>query len=120
MEPSEKIVQELPSKELLQKYGRSSKLLLPMRDIPDLQFATVKLETISKFQEHSKNSRDNVDEVVESIETTVCYQNSSDKPLATPCNSNFREHSQNSLKNAVGVALEQLSVDETIQLDGGE
>ena len=80
MEPSEKMVQQLLSKELLQKYGRSSKLLLPMRDIPDLQFATVKLEMISEFQEHSKNSRDNGDKVIENIETMVCYQNSSEKP----------------------------------------
>ena len=120
VEPDENIVQQLPSRELLQKYERSSKLLLPEKDIPDLCFTAGKLETISEFKEHSKNSWDDVDKVVESIETTVCYQDSSDEPLATPHNSNFRKHSQNLLKDAVGVALEWLSVDETVQPDRGE
>ena len=91
-----------------------------MKDIPDLQFTTGKLETISEFQEHSDNSQDNVDEVVESIETIVCYQNSSDEPLATLRKSDFHEHSQNSLKDAVGVAMERSSLDETVQPDRGE
>ena len=86
-----------------------------MKDIPDLQFTAGKLEMISKFQEHSENSQDDADEVVESIETTVCYQNSSDVPLAT-----LHEHSQNSLKGAVGVALERSSLDKTVQPDRGE
>ena len=120
VEPSEEIVQQLPSKELLQKYGRSSKLLLPMKDIPDLQFTTGKLETSSEFQEHSENLQDDMDEVVESIETIVCYQNSSDGPLITLHDSDFSEHSQNSLKGVVGVALEWSSLDETVQLDKGE
>ena len=38
MEPSDKLVQQLPSREVLQNYGRSSKLLIPAKDIPDLQF----------------------------------------------------------------------------------
>ena len=120
VEPSEKIVQQLPSKELLQKYGRSSKLLLPMKDIPDLQFTAGKLEMISEFQEHLENSWDDADEVFESIETTVCYQNSSDRPLATLYDSDFREYSQNWLKGAVGVALERSSLDKTVQLGRGE
>ena len=38
MEPSEKVVQQLPNKELLQNYGRSSKLLIAAKDIPNLHF----------------------------------------------------------------------------------
>ena len=38
VEPSKKVVQQLPSKELLQNYGRSSKLLIRAKDIPNLQF----------------------------------------------------------------------------------
>ena len=73
VKPSEKIVQQLPSKELLQKYGRSSKLLLPMKDIPDLQFTAGKLETINELQEHSENSWDNMEEVVEIVETSASF-----------------------------------------------
>ena len=36
VELSEKIVQQLPSKEILQKYGRSSRLVIAAKDIPDL------------------------------------------------------------------------------------
>ena len=38
IEPSEKIVQQLPSEKVLKNYGRSSKLLLAAKDIPNLQF----------------------------------------------------------------------------------
>ena len=36
--PSEKVVKQLPSEQLLKNYGRSSKLLLAEKDIPDLYF----------------------------------------------------------------------------------
>ena len=36
MEPSEKVIQQLPSKELLQNYSRSSKLLIAVKDISNL------------------------------------------------------------------------------------
>ena len=107
VEPSEKIVQQLPSKELLQKYGRSSKLLLPMKDIPDLQFTARKLETISEFQEHSESSWDDMEEVVEIVETSVSHQEFSNGPSTLLHDIDFHEHSQNSLKGAVGVALER-------------
>ena len=36
--PSEKVIQQLPSEQVLKNYGRSTKLLLAPKDIPDLQF----------------------------------------------------------------------------------
>ena len=36
--PSEKVVKQLPSEQLLKNYGRNSKLLLAEKDIPDLHF----------------------------------------------------------------------------------
>ena len=36
--PSEKVIQQLPSEEVVKKYRRSTKLLLAPRDIPDLNF----------------------------------------------------------------------------------
>ena len=36
--PSEKVVKQLPSEQLLKNYGRSSKLLLAQKNIPDLYF----------------------------------------------------------------------------------
>ena len=116
MEPSEKIVQQLPSKELLQKYGRSSKFLLPAKDIPNLHFKVGKLNTISENQEHSENSLDDTEEVIEVVETSVFHQEINSEPLVTLHNSNFCEHSQNSLKSVAGVALEQLKQDEIVQL----
>ena len=44
VEPGEKLVPQLPGKEILQKYGRSSKLLIAARDIPDLKFNMEKTE----------------------------------------------------------------------------
>ena len=45
IEPSEKVIKLLPSEQVLKNYGRSSKLLLAAKDIPDCQFdATVTKE----------------------------------------------------------------------------
>ena len=38
IEPGEKVVKQLPSEKVLKNYGRSSKLLLAAKDIPDLHF----------------------------------------------------------------------------------
>ena len=48
VEPSEKAIQQLPSKELLEKYGRSSKIMLQQKDIPDLKFPGENVENSSK------------------------------------------------------------------------
>ena len=44
IEPSEKIVQQLPSDQLLEKYGRTSKLLLVAKDVSNLQFDISEIE----------------------------------------------------------------------------
>ena len=71
MEPNEKVVHQLPSKEILQKYGRSSKLVIAAKDIPDLQF---KVNRNSEFSEQSQNSLNPVGEVVEVMEMNVLPQ----------------------------------------------
>ena len=71
VEPSEKVVQQLPSKELLQKYGRSSKIMLQQKDIPDLKFTGEKVENPSEDRQDLKNSRETEDEAVEFIETVL-------------------------------------------------
>ena len=38
IEQSKKVIQQLPSEQVLKNYGRSLKLLLAAKDIPDLQF----------------------------------------------------------------------------------
>ena len=44
IEPSEKVVKQLPSEKVLKNYGRRSKLLLAAKDIPDLQFDAAEQE----------------------------------------------------------------------------
>ena len=56
VQPSEELVQQLPSKELLQNYGRSSKFLIAAKDIPNLQFNVGKTEDNGHSQEHSRCS----------------------------------------------------------------
>ena len=116
VEPSEKVVQQLPSRELLQKYGRSSKILLQQRDIPDLKFTTGKFEAISECQEDSEHSREEGDKVVENVETALSDRNHSEEPFVTLNHSEFRKHSQNLLNKAAGVTLKRLSSDKTVQL----
>ena len=38
IDPSEKVEKQLPSEQVVKNYGRSSKLLLAEKDIPDLHF----------------------------------------------------------------------------------
>ena len=47
-ERSEKIVKQLPSEQVLKNYGRSSKLLLAEKDIPDLHFDATETKEKSK------------------------------------------------------------------------
>ena len=44
IDPSEKVEKQLPSEEVVKIYGRSAKLFLAPRDIPDLHFAVAERE----------------------------------------------------------------------------
>ena len=105
VELSEKVVQQFPSKEMPQKYGRSSRLLITDKDIPDLQF---KVNRDSEFPEHSQNSLDAVREVVEVMETNVLPHIVSEVPTVNLQSSENRKHSGDSLTNVVSVTLEPL------------
>ena len=108
MEPSEKTIQQLPSKELLQKYGRSSKIMLQQKDIPDLKFPGKNVENPSEDREDSENSRESGEETIEIIETTSHKEMFSDKSAVTLQFSDSREHSQNSLNEVEGTSQKQL------------
>ena len=69
--PSEKVVKQLPNEQVLKDYGRSSKLLLAEKDIPDLHFDEVDAKEKGESSErtdvmeiidveHSKNSLESV------------------------------------------------------------
>ena len=68
IEPGEKVVK--PSKKVLKKYGRSSKLLLAAKDIPDLQFDTAETKEKGKPLE-----RTDVMEIMD-VDTKESVQNS--------------------------------------------
>ena len=95
IEPSEKIVQQLPSEQVLKNYGRSSKLLLAVKDIPDLEFDAAKPE-----DKGESAVRTDVMEImdVDTKESTMTQQNS-----------DSREHSRNSLESAAGGASDQVN-----------
>ena len=88
IEPSEKIVQQLPSDQILEKYGRTSKLLLAAKDVPNLQF------DISEIGE--KGEPCELPEIMEIVDTTV------NKSEVTFPNSDFREHSKKSSDSVAG------------------
>ena len=92
IEPREKVVKQLLSEQVLKNYGRSSKLLLAAKDIPDLQFDAAE----------AKEERDSSEmtEVMEIMDTDTSGS------VMTQWNSDFREHSKNSLQSATGEARE--------------
>ena len=61
IDPAEKVIQQLPPREVLEKYGRSAKLLISTKDIPDVGFPQEKLE-------------DEVCEVAGASELTECSE----------------------------------------------
>ena len=98
IEPSEKIVKQLPNERVLENYGRSLKLLLAEKDIPDLHFDTAETKEKGKPLE-----RADVMEIM-NVDTKENAQNS-----------DSREHSKNSLESAAGEAQEQVSEQISVQ-----
>ena len=101
IDPSEKVEKQLPSEEVVKNYGRSSKLLLAEKDIPDFHFDI-------KDRKEGGNSLEKT-EVMEIMDV-----NTEDCVTATR-NSDFREHSRNSLENAAGEALELVSEQKSVK-----
>ena len=93
IEPSEKVVKQLPSEQVLKNYGRSSKLLLAERDIPDLHFDA----TETKEKGESSEGTD----VMEIIDVEI------KRNMTVTQNSDFGEHSKNSLESVAGEAPQQ-------------
>ena len=95
IEPSEKVVKQLPSEQVLKNYGRSSKLLLAVKDIPDLQFHAAEPE-----EKGESAVRTDVMEIMD-VDTK--------ESMMTQQNSDSREHSRNSLESAAGGASDQVN-----------
>ena len=92
IEPSEKVEKQLPNGEVVKNYGRTSKLLLAEKDIPDLHF----------------DIKDNGDSPEKTDVMELMNVNTEDC-VTEPRNSEFREHSGNSLESVAGEALERES-----------
>ena len=86
---------------MLKNYGRSSKLLLAEKDIPDLHFDV-----------RDRTEKDDSPERTDVIE--IMDVNTEDSVTA-PQNSDFREHSRNSLESAAGEAQEQVSEQRSVK-----
>ena len=84
---SEKVIQQLPSEQVLKNYGRSTKLLLAPKDIPDLQF-----DAAERKEKGYSPERTEVMEI-KSVDTKENTQNS-----------DSRELSRNSLESVAGGA----------------
>ena len=93
IEPSEKVVKQLPSEQVLKNYGRSSKLLLAEKDIPDLHFDAT--ETKEKGESSERT------DVMEIIDVEI------KRNMTVTQNSDFREHSKKSLECVTGEAPQQ-------------
>ena len=93
IEPSEKVEKQLPSREIIKNYGQSAKLLLATRDIPDLHFSVAEREDKGDSPEKTN--------VIELINVNT------EDSVTVPRNSDFREHSRNSLESVAGEAQVQ-------------
>ena len=100
IEPSEKVIQQLPSEQVLKNYG-SLKLLLAAKDIPDLQFDAAEAKEKGESSERT--------DVVEIIDVDT------NGSVMISQNSDFREHSKNSLEGAAGESLEQASEQRSVK-----
>ena len=112
MEPSEKIVQQLPNS--YQNYGRTSKLLIAAKDVPNLQFNLGDTEESSKVCEESENSPEGAEEVVEITESAVLPETINTIPTDDLQNSKVHESSRNLLRSALGVALSPTIIEHNV------
>ena len=101
IEPSEKVVQQLLSEQVLKNYGRSSKLLLATKDVPSLQFDVAELEERGESAVRT--------DVVEIIDMDT------NESVMASQNSDFQEHSKNLLENVAGEASDQASEQRIIE-----
>ena len=97
--PSEKVVKQLPSEQLLKNYGRNLKLLLAEKDIPDLHF----------------DVKDRKEKGDSSEKTEVMEITDVNRGVMTPLNSDFPEHSRNSLESTAGEAPELVSEQRSVK-----
>ena len=95
IEPSEKVIKQLQSEQVLKNYGRSSKLLLAEKDIPNLHFDTAETKEKGKPSE-----RTDVMEIMD-VDTK--------ESVTTQQNSDSREHPRNSLESVAGGASDQVN-----------
>ena len=93
--PSEKVVNQLPSEQVLKNYGRSSKLLLAEKNIPDLHFDVT--DTKEKGDSSEKT------EVMEIIDVNT------KRSVMAPQNSDSQEHSRNPLEIVADGALHRIN-----------
>ena len=94
IDPGEKVLRQLPSQKVVKNYGRSAKLLLAPKDIPDLQFDAA--------EKKDKGDSPEKTEVVEIMDVdTKCS-------VIAPRNSNCRENSRNLLESVAGEAQKQV------------
>ena len=101
VEPSEKVEKQLPSKEVIKNYGRSAKLLLAPRDIPDLHFAVTEREDEGDSPEKT--------DVIELMNVNIrdC--------VTVPRKNDFQEHSRNSLQDVAGKAQVRLRDERSLE-----
>ena len=99
--PSEKVIQQLPTEQVVENYGRNTKLLLAPKDIPNLHFNVTDMDEKSDTLEKTE-----VMEIMD-VNTEEC--------VMAPQNSDFREHSRNSLENVAGEALELVSEQKNVK-----
>ena len=101
IEPGEKVVKQLPSEKVLKNYGRSSKLLLAAKDIPDLHFDAMEVK-----EKGESSERTDVMEIID-VETK--------RNMTVSQNSDFREHSKNLLESVAGEAPQQASEQRSVE-----
>ena len=111
VEPSEKVIQQLPNKKILQNYGRSAKLLIAAKDIPNLDFQLEKSQDTSECGEHSINSLEGTGDVVQVMECDVLSQSSRRNAKESSQDSKVRKHSINSLSSAAGAAVQPITTE---------
>ena len=85
----------------MKNYGRSTKLLLAPKDIPDLHFDVRDMK-----EKGDSSERTDVMEIMDG-NTEDC--------VTAPQNSKFREHSRNLLESAAGEALELVSEQRSVK-----
>ena len=119
IEPKDKIIQQMPTEDVLRQYGRGAKLLINRKDIPDLQLQILEqreaeINSISIGSDEDSSPQENIKEQ-ESITIVSATNNGESDEHSTPSKGRSKEERQSCANKQTEAMVEEGDEHSTLQ-----